>query len=376
MNIKKIVGSTMQEAMRKVKNELGNEAVILNSRVISTGGFFGLFKKKQFEVIAALDEAPLVEKRPIERQPKDEFELQVVKENEQDRHDAHLLAEIAELKQIVQAESSQHQDLRSYPKTIQVCLEKLQTHGLHHHHVIRIGERLLEQWRTSHQPYSEKEMIDVAKAELCKELARLDFSYINEKRFISLVGPTGVGKTTTLAKLAAQAKLDEQKKIAFVTLDTYRIAAIEQLNTYAQLLNAPVEVVYDIDDFNEATKKFSTYDRVFIDTAGRNYRDAQFVTELNQLLSIEKEMDTLLVLPISMKERDLEKIVDNFQPMNIKKFIFTKLDETDSFGTMLNMMFKYEVAPVLITTGQDVPDDMIRATPEVIAEYALGEHIV
>src|SRR5690606_37132591 len=122
----------------------------------------------------------------------------------------------------------------------------------------------------------------------------------------------GVGKTTTIAKLAAEAMLEQNKRVAFITLDTYRIAAIEQLKTYAQLLNIPIEVVYKQEDFSAAMDKFADFDLVLIDTAGRNYRELVFVDELKNTFN-EVNMATFLVLSISMREKDMGEIVENFQ---------------------------------------------------------------
>lgn len=193
------------------------------------------------------------------------------------------------------------------------------------------------------------------------------------KKFIALVGPTGVGKTTTLAKLAACAMLEQKKKIAFMTMDTYRIAAIEQLKTYAKLLDVPVEVVYDANDFKEAANKLASFDHVFIDTTGRNYRDGKFVTDLNGILSLVSDLDVYLILTASMKERDVESIMKHFQHLSAQKFIFTKVDETDVYGPMVNMMLQYGLAADYITDGQEVPDDLVLAAPELFGNYIFGE---
>ena len=102
------------------------------------------------------------------------------------------------------------------------------------------------------------------------------------KKYINIVGPTGVGKTTTLAKVAAETMLNQRKKVAFITTDTYRIAAIDQLKTYAKILNIPIEVAYNLEDFKRAADRFSHYDIVFIDTAGRNFRNEQYVKDLEK----------------------------------------------------------------------------------------------
>ncbi|WP_237705231.1 hypothetical protein [Bacillus coahuilensis] len=142
--------------------------------------------------------------------------------------------------------------------------------------------------------------------------------------------------------MAAEAVLNDRKKIAFITTDTYRIAAIEQLKTYANLLNVPVEVAYKMSDLQLAMEKFSSFDLVFVDTAGRNYLDPQYIKETQELLSAKQSSETLLVLSLTAKEQDLQKIIENFSPFNIDKFIFTKLDETLSYGTIFNLMKKFK----------------------------------
>lgn len=158
-----------------------------------------------------------------------------------------------------------------------------------------------------------------------------------------------------------------------MTMDTYRIAAIEQLKTYAKLLDVPVEVVYDANDFKEAANKLASFDHVFIDTAGRNYRDGKFVTDLNGILSLVSDLDVYLILTASMKERDVESIMKHFQHLSAQKFIFTKVDETDVYGPMVNMMLQYGLAADYITDGQEVPDDLVLAAPELFGNYIFGE---
>lgn len=373
MGIKKITAPSMPEAFQKVKQEVGEEAVILSSRVVWTGGILGFFKKKQFEVIAAMDDdkqMPGTDPALLLREVSENNEL---KQNEHD-YEKSLLSELAELKKMVASgQKSANPDLAVYPAPIQTVLGKLLDHEVDEGHVKKIGEGLLEIWRQAKKEPEVKEVIQETKKILIEKIEQLNFSRDKNKKFIALVGPTGVGKTTTLAKLAAHAALEEKKKVAFITLDTYRIAAIEQLKTYAGLLNIPVEVAYEPDDFMKAIESFSDYDQVFIDTAGRNYRDAEYVHALNNMLSLENDLETFLVLSVTMKEKDIDPIMDNFKHMSIDRLIFTKSDETKHFGSMLNIMLKYNLAVSYITTGQDVPDDIILAAPELFADYIFGD---
>lgn len=365
MKVEKIVAASMPEAINRVKKQLGEDAVILSSKVLWTKGIMGLFKKKQFEVIAALDHVE--ETKPV--QPAVYAQMLQPAQNDA------VLKELETLKKIVKKRSYvPDSKLEMYPPAIQKSLLRCMNQELDKNFVLTIGDQLLDIWRKAEKEPDELEMSLAAKSILCGELKKLGFSGATfEKKFIALVGPTGVGKTTTLAKLAACAMLEQKKKIAFITMDTYRIAAIEQLKTYAKLLDVPVEVVYDANDFKEAANKLASYDHVFIDTAGRNYRDGKFVTDLNSLLSLVSDLDVYLILTASMKERDVESIMKHFQHLSAQKFIFTKVDETDVYGPMINMMLQYGLAADYITDGQEVPDDLVLAAPELFGNYIFGE---
>ncbi|RWR14139.1 flagellar biosynthesis protein FlhF [Siminovitchia fortis] len=371
MGIKKITAPSMPEAFQRVKVEVGEEAVILSSRVVWTGGILGFFKKKQFEVIAVMDNDDQIPENVPAPTLKAISENTGMKPNEYEKS---LLSELAELKEMVAAgRKTVHPDLSVYPDPIQTVAGKLLDQELDESHVKKISERLLENWRQANKEPSENETMQEAKKILAEKIDQFNFSASSNKKFVALVGPTGVGKTTTLAKLAAHSALEEKKKVAFITLDTYRIAAIEQLKTYAGLLNIPVEVVYEPQDFAKAAENFADYDRVFIDTAGRNYREAEFVHALNNILSRENDLETFLVLTVGMKERDIDPIMDNFQQMSIDRLIFTKADETKVYGPMVNIMLKYKMAAAYVTTGQDVPDDIIQTSPELFADYIFGD---
>lgn len=184
------------------------------------------------------------------------------------------------------------------------------------------------------------------------------------KKYINVIVPTGVGKTTTLAKIAANIILRQQKSVGFITTDTYRIGAIEQLKTYANILDVPLEVCYSLEDFEHATKKLEECDVILIDTAGRNFRNKKYVEDLMQVVDYKREMETLLVLSMTAKQDDLEEIYQQFSAIKIDAFVFTKLDETSSYGAMINLIVACKKGAAYITTGQNVPDDIVPATPE------------
>lgn len=380
MNIKKITAPTMPEAMKKIKLELGENAVILNSKVIYHGGFLGMFRKKSIEVIAALDEvaSPSLQikrnkdrKTPTLKEESLENNRSFEATFEKEKNDTALLAEMAHLKEEIRSIRQRIEvGLQHYPDLVQSCLSTLQEAELSEKHILSLGDTLANKWRNAQMNVKQDDVIQWAKQAIIKELNKVSFTEISSsQKFVNFVGPTGVGKTTTIAKLAAEAVLEHKKRAALITTDTYRIAAIEQLKTYAELLNIPIEIIYEEKDFLAAVQKFSDYDVVFIDTAGRNYREKRFISELKKLFGHHHEIETFLVLSLSMKEKDISKIVDNFLDMNFNKFIFTKADETNSYGVMYNLINKYNKGVSYITNGQDVPDDIIAATPEVITRY-------
>lgn len=134
------------------------------------------------------------------------------------------------------------------------------------------------------------------------------------------------------------------------------------------MLQAPVEVVYNLNDYREAIRKFANLDLVFIDTAGRNYKETKYVNELKKLISFDDEVESYLVLSLTAKEKDIETIIEQFSEFPIEKFIFTKTDETNSIGAMYNLMIKYKKGLAYYTTGQEVPEDIEEATIEKLLE--------
>ncbi|MCM3141443.1 flagellar biosynthesis protein FlhF [Brevibacillus sp. MER 51] len=192
-------------------------------------------------------------------------------------------------------------------------------------------------------------------------------------RYAFFFGPTGVGKTTTIAKLAANSMLKEKRKIGFITADTYRMAAVEQLKTYANILNVPLEVVFSPKEMAAAMERLSDCDLIFVDTAGRNFRNDEYVEGIRELLEHGKDSVNYLVLSLSSKFNDMKAIVQNFAEVQVKQVIFTKADETNSFGTMLNVCQEMNLQLSYVTTGQNVPDDIVVATPELVSTMIMGE---
>jgi len=367
LKVKKYVAATMPEAMKLIRAELGNDAVILNSKVVYTGGFLGFFRKKKIEVIAAMDQVakmePVVKEKPKKipvSSPKNVLEKDIKPSEE-------VLKELSELKQMLGSISSSGQERVSYPAPIQTVNTHLIKQGIEATIREDLLVALLERWYSRGSQASQNEVLEWCKELMKARLSDLPFGELSfSKKYVDVVGPTGVGKTTTLAKIAADCMLKFNKKVALITTDTYRIAAIEQLKTYAKILSIPLEVCYNLEDFEKACEAYKDYDVVLIDTAGRNFRNQYYVEELKQIIDYGNEMETFLVLSLTSKQSDMEEIYQQFSSIDIKQFIFTKIDETATYGSMYNLIDKYRIGVAYLTNGQNVPDDRVSASTEII----------
>ena len=193
-------------------------------------------------------------------------------------------------------------------------------------------------------------------------------------RTVFFIGPTGVGKTTTIAKIASQFTVNEKRRVALVTTDTYRIKAAEQLRTYAEILEIPFRVAYNGDDLKGALEEFKDCDFILVDTAGYSPKDKEKRQEMKQLLDEAAKLtpaETYLVLSVTTKYRDLLNISDLYREMADYRLIFTKLDETDAYGNMLNIKLHTGAEIAYITDGQDVPDDIEVFNPQSIVRSLL-----
>ena len=193
-------------------------------------------------------------------------------------------------------------------------------------------------------------------------------------RFVFFIGPTGVGKTTTIAKLASKLKLDRKLNVALLTADTYRIAAVDQLKTYAEILDVPLKVVYSDTELKEAYEEMKHYDIVMIDTAGRSHRDKQQREDIEKLINAipAEERDIFLVLSITTKYKDLIRITEAYSEIAEYRLIFTKLDETDTLGNIFNVKLLTGAPLSYATFGQKVPNDISRLDAQMIAKQLLG----
>lgn len=390
MKIKKYTGLNEKEAMFKVREELGREALIVNVKKIKPKGVFKLFRKPYVEVTAASDERTA---DPVAEAPKDEqaptIDLKAKEAGEIDEGSfIHLLRELS--RKELQKEPTTY-DASAVMTSAVVESEPVAVANdgdIHEPVLTMIYEQLLEN-EVDEKIINElmvgledlardDEDIDSVIGTLYKRIVKklsevepiqLDF---DESKVAVFVGPTGVGKTTTIAKIASYFTLNLGKKVALITADTYRIAAVEQLRTYSNILNIPIKVVYNNDEMNTALKQFEDIDLVLVDTAGRSPNHTEHQKELVALLENIPEKDIFLVLSLATKYTDLKRICSVYAALDSFKLIFTKLDETSSYGNIINIKEITHAKLSYVTFGQNVPDDISEFDTHEIAKKTLG----
>jgi flagellar biosynthesis protein FlhF len=192
------------------------------------------------------------------------------------------------------------------------------------------------------------------------------------QKIFSLIGPTGVGKTTTAAKIASEQLLRYKRRVALITIDTFRIAAVEQLRTYAKIINVPLSIVADKADLDRAIASYSDYDVIVIDTGGCSQRDDAQMFELREMFDERGRLHNILVLSTTTKDSDMNEITRRFGIIPIDGVIFTKLDESSSYGSIFNHSIRFKKPISFLTTGQKVPEDIEVATKERLVDLMLN----
>lgn len=363
----------MPEAMKQIRAQLGKDAVILQSKEIKTKGFFGLFKKPQVEVIAALDPYPIKRNRKTSEHRKKTAPQELFEQTDlNDVKQQNIVSEIKHLRKILELQDKTPRE--QFSKSYQMLYDYLVSQEVKQ----SIAQDVIKEVQQTYEDpltVSIEQIINDIKTIIKNRLDHLSFSGIERStRVVQLIGPTGVGKTTTLAKLAAKSLLEDKKSIAFITMDTYRIAAIEQLKTYARILEVPVEVAYSLEDYKRAIEKLSTVDLIFVDTAGRNFRESNYVDELTKYIDATKFTEVFFVAALTAKYADISYTLDKFSHIKNKKIIFTKTDETRQYGSLLNIGSRKGIDIAYLTNGQDVPHDIEIPSAKRISQYIMSEY--
>lgn len=384
MIIKKFTASTEQEAVMMAKEEMGSNAVVLNIKTTKQRGFKRLFKKDVVEITAALEEKSTTASIPVSKinvAIRDDIKAEPM---ETKKHDA-IEEKLDNLQSILEARMSDTSENAmenvKQEKNVNFTFIQLIYNQLLENEV---EEKYINQIISEIESSLKKENnIDAILASVYQKIilklgSPAAISLAEKKSNIAFfVGPTGVGKTTTIAKIASFFKLDKESKVAMITSDTYRIAAVEQLRTYANILDIPLQVVYTIDELNAAMEQFKDYDLILVDTAGRSHKNKEQCMEMMHLVNDSKipenfVKDVYLVLSAATKYRDLLSIVDVYNEIGKYNLIFTKLDETSALGNILNIRLKTNANLSYITSGQTVPEDISVLDAQKLAKNLLG----
>lgn len=391
MDVKRYIAPNMQEAMIKIKNELGRDAIILHTRKIKQKGIKGWFKKPLVEVVAALQEDKVQEPpKPVVKeavrevvQPQPQAPQQVknetqVKDNPQIET---LKSEMDEIKQLLKAYIDKPQDSTDEAEVVVAVKENpddsirayLRSYDIQDNIIDKLLTIVKRQVSiTSENEIMVKSAVKQAIREYIGEPFTIDHFNGNQRVFL-FVGPTGVGKTTTLAKLAAKLSLIDNKKVGLITADTYRIAAVDQLKTYSEILGIPLSVVYEASELPDVMYKYKEKDVILLDTAGRSHKSDELSRDLQDLMNNLENPEIFLVISLTTGYKDIVSILDAYKFVDEYKIIFTKLDEASSYGNILNVKVQSGKALSYLTTGQSVPDDIEVADSDKIVNYIVGE---
>lgn len=374
MKIRRFVADNMQGALNQVKDTFGNDALILQTRRFRKGGFLGLFGRQFVEVTAAIDDEIQMNKGQDNLATHHSFP-----EKREEKQDISVNEELRDLKtmldqMIKKYDSSTVSNRDSYPKIFQYYYRTLRASEVEEKLAHQIIGDAMQHVTPSliDDPQEVNKVVEEITARYFLKPNPISFHKGNEKqRIVALVGPTGVGKTTTIAKLAAQFSVLEKKRVALVTVDTYRVAAMEQLQTYANLMALPLETASTPKQFQDVLRKYEEVELILVDTAGRSPLNKIAMAELKAFMDACTNIEIFLVMGATTKQADLWEITSRFGELNVKQLIFTKLDETMKYGVILNVVNRLRKSLAYITTGQDVPDDIEVPDPEQLARSIL-----
>lgn len=389
MLIKKFQGATEQEALQLAKQELGKDVIITHIKSVKPKGIYRLFKKPLVEITAAVDEERIYEKKNYqqiaEELKKNPYEFRTAgKEEEKPSAIEQKLDSLQTMleKQLREQQSTSVEKEKEIPtieeqSAAMACVQMIynqlianEVEEVYANKVIAEIEQSLKPDATVDNILSTIYQKLVLKLGETKELS----FETGKTKYVFFIGPTGVGKTTTIAKLASSLKLSKKAKVALFTADTYRIAAVDQLRSYATILGIPLRVIYSETEIKDAVEEYKDYDIVLIDTAGRSHKNREQRDDIEKLLLAVPEecREIYLVLSATTKYKDLVKITETYSSIAKYNLIFTKLDETAGIGNIFNIKM-LTGAPLSYTTfGQSVPDDISKINPQAVAKQLLG----
>lgn len=412
MIIKKYLAGTEAEAIEMAKNELGSNAIVMNIKKVHPKGLAKIFMKSKVEITAAVEED--AEKKPEQKEAGDVYgksepekkTAPASAEDEKSIQDKLMTLQLLLEKQMQETKRDRKTEADRETKTVSgnrqekpadvreetadsgqetdktaACRELIRKQLLHNEVDEEIADSLLEE---VFQSLPKDAAVDQILARVYQKIIlmigqpyRINPKKKNTTQYIFFLGSTGVGKTTTIAKIASKLKLEDKVNVTLVTADTYRIAAVEQLKTYANILSVPLKVIYTPGELGALTDELDQCDICLVDTAGRSHKNEEQLNDIRELIEQIPIADrqVYLVLNAGTKYQDLQEIASVYSQMTDFSIIFTKLDETSSSGAMLNMKVRTKCPLSYVTWGQNVPDDMGEIDAQKIAKDLLGGNL-
>lgn len=331
----------MRDALTEARRQLGDDAAVLHAKPYEEPALFGLVKKQGVEVLLAVDEdAP--DDHPADSPASTQLHRVESQVTEVRKAISELMTGLAVVRR----------------KELSPSVQRLVDNG--------VSESIAESVMSgvgSDDPAAALTVI----AGRIRCLGGIECGRRQVR--IALIGPTGVGKTTTAAKLAAQYSLVHKKSTALITLDTYRVGAVEQLATYARILNVPLEIAMRVEDVDSLVAKHADKDLIIIDTVGRSQRSNEHISELAALVGAARPTDTHLVVSASADPAVRREAVDSFGRISVDRIVMTKLDECPRPGCVLDLAVTSLIPYSFVTYGQDVPDDIAVAESDRLAKF-------
>lgn len=459
MKVKRYVGETAQQAIQKVKSDLGRDAIILNTRKIRKKGIVGMFSKPLIEVVATIDNDVVSSRKPVheskitqiqtnsdnnaydgnsfrnelaqnitkqnsssqvsntqhqkniytqsnleayKKQNADngqEMQVQMKKYQEQIQKAKEEINDLINLNQVQKETDNNYEDNNDEISEIKDMLNKVYDAVKTDYESSMLSEISLNYLKKLEDNEVDKtiindikedimELLSIEKQENENNVKNAIFGILSKyfkdpepfipsksKKVILFIGPTGVGKTTTLAKLAANLVINEKRKVGLITSDTYRIAAVEQLKTYSEIIGVPLSIIYSPTEIANTINNYKDRDIVLVDTAGRSHKDQYQLMELKSLLKYSIDFEVHLLISATTKFSDCLEIIKSYSFLDSYKLLFTKLDETSTLGVLLNVAYITKKPISYLTIGQSVPDDIEVADKNKIINSLLGENL-
>lgn len=393
MEVKSFRARSMQEALQLVRRTLGADATLLQAREVRSGWLGWLPGARQVEVLASADVQAPCRLPPGGRPPEDRLRSGLPAASalaerlgaaaEQLPLDGDYQARFRAAVHDVQTEPpslieelsrpAARGPVRNLPETAFRLFTDLVDAELHEDQARELIERVCQ--AAGPRDLADPLVLKARLARLLEEEIRVSGPLVirpGERRIVAVVGPTGVGKTTTVAKLAANYRLRERRRVGLITVDTYRIAAVEQLRTYAEIIDLPMEVVATPRELRAAIDRLSGQELILVDTAGRSPRDEVKIQELKSLLGECRADEVHLVLSCVAGGHSLRRTAAQFAPLGVTALLLTKLDEANGLGGLLPLLRHTRLPVSYVTDGQNVPDDIAAADGRTLARMMLG----